>query len=135
MSKTIDDMIKNFKDTAEFEAFYEAQQQTIVQLSKKIKFLEDEKQNLLQQLAAAPVSNVERDPNAPSIKDEEQICTTQLQLLKMNSNSRELTAEECKKVEIYVKVLNMVRGKDTKMEDEYKKKNVDELLSLVQGGK
>jgi len=48
-----------------------------------------------------------------SISPEEMTCTEQLSILKANSMVRELTIEEAKKLEIYVKTLQTIRKEST----------------------
>lgn len=129
----INEMIENFKDFAELKVYSEAQYTTIVQLSKKIQDLEIERNNLKSILEqSTPLLQVNTDPK---IKDEETICVRQLQILNNESKNRELTYEECKKVEIYTKILVSLRNKDKNKENDAGKKDTDELLRLVEGGK
>ena len=49
--------------------------------------------------------------------DEETICVVQLAILKSLAMNRELTLEECKKTEIFCKVLKDIRNKVTKKDE------------------
>lgn len=136
-NKKTSQMVKEFKDMAELQQFAEAQYKTIIELSKKIQKLEEEKknaENMLKQsvpLIGATKEIVINDEDLLT-KDEEKICLDQLKLLNSKSKSQELTFEETKKVEIYSKVLNSLRqGPDKKIKDPAKKKDTAELLRMM----
>lgn len=128
----IEEMAQNFKEFAELKEFSESQHKTINELSKKIVQLEQEKEHLKDLL--------EKNTQGLAIlsekeKNEEKICIHQLSLLKEESDKRLLTYEETKKVEIYAKVLSSIRNGEKKKEDELGKKEIGDLLSLVEGEK
>jgi len=130
-------MVKDFKDLAELQQFAEAQYKTIIELSKKIQKLEEEKtisENLLKQ--ATPLVNNPKDITINDddllTKDEEKICIDQLKLLNIKSKSQELTFEETKKVEIFSKVLNSLRQTPNKSKGPLKKKDTAELLRMIE---
>ena len=61
--------------------------------------------------------------------DEELLCVEQIRMLKKQSVLRELTLEEAKKADIYVKMLTAIRGKSKNPDDAGKDLSVEELLS------
>lgn len=128
MIKVIED-IQKIEDLKEFA---EAQYYTIINQSKKIKNLEDNKEALELKISnTISTTNIIDSNNT----DAETICITQLRFLKLNSEIRELTLEETKKVETYTKTLLLIKGKDT--EDKINNKEItkgmstDQLLKLV----
>jgi hypothetical protein len=113
----IEEITKDFKDRADLEKFAESQYSLIVELSKKINKLEEEKLSLKRELDNKGLvinsNNVKELEKKLSItSDAESICVMQLSLLRDISLDRELTLEECKKTEIYTKVLNSLKEKD-----------------------
>ena len=102
----INDVVAKFDSKEELEAYCKAQHNTIVDLTKK-----------LEALKLAPIA-----PGQPVIinpkeflDNEEVICMIQIHRLRELAESRELTLEEAKKLEIYNKVL--IVAKANKMKD------------------
>jgi hypothetical protein len=127
------DLFGSFKSEEEKMAFMEAQLATITSLNRQ---LEQEKLKIKQLEAllkekAAPVLIGEEKDKEP-VPYEEQICKEQLKVLNETSYSRELTAEEARKVEIYSKILVLSKNKDVKKSDAFDKMDTKDLLKLVQ---
>lgn len=110
------DISNTFKDYAELKTFAESQYKLILELSKKINKLEQEKasvEKLLKEVDKEAKKEIIREQNkgkAP-ISDEEQICIDQLKLLNEMSTGIELNMEQSKKVEIFTKLLLALRAK------------------------
>jgi hypothetical protein len=132
----IEEITKNFKDRADLVKFAESQYELIVKLSKDINKLEEEKLVLKRQIDTQGIVTNKTDLKDLESKlavtsDAESICLMQLKLLRDKSLEGELTLEECKKTEIYTKVLNSLKEKDIS-------KNIDKtvdtksLLTLVE---
>lgn len=128
--KSIDDLEKSFTNLQEIN---DGQFRTIVDLKKQIEALKTENQALKQQLstntnALRPVT----DDNA--ISDEHLICITQLELLKNNAITRELTFEETKKVQIFTDILDKIKKYNSSSQDfSAEKLPVEDLLKLMEG--
>jgi hypothetical protein len=127
---SIDKTVAQYKDFNQLQEFAQAQQTTIVQLSKKIQKLEDERDHLKKLLESsvpliAPVKN-END------NDSEYICTMEISKLRDISTQRELTLEESRRLETYFKILTQINNKPKKEEKEVEKLSDDALLKLVE---
>lgn len=134
---SLDLMLNEAKDLAELRAFSEAQQKTIVKLSKKNKELEEEVAHLKKLLeSSAPIVAVDNAPTFQADKflttDQEAICRMQLNKLKEVSYERELTLEEAKRVEIFSKILNVLENSPKTIKVETKNLDNKELLSLLE---
>ena len=127
-------MAQEFQKIAELQAFNEAQQKTIIQLSKKIKALEEEKTHLKKLLeSSVPViQSTPQKSDGLETNDEETIALTQLRKLRDISLERELTLEEAKRCEIFFKILNASRNAPKTIEIKSKKLNTTDLLALVE---
>lgn len=129
--KTIEDLEKSFVDLQEVN---DSQFRTIIDLKKQIDALKAENQALkIQQPNGNNFVAVQGNDN--DISDEHLICITQLELLKNNAVTRELTFEETKKVQIFTDVLEKIK-KNNKAANEFsaEKLPVEDLLRLVEGG-
>ena len=122
------DLFQNFED---LKAFANAQQKTLIELTKKNKIYQDEIKHLKKLLeGAVPVINDK--PNVDfSANDEESIAREQLFLLKKISNDKELTMEEARKVEIYSKILSAPKNKSRDINVNSKQLEAGELLTLL----
>ena len=134
---SLDLMLNEAKDLAELRAFSEAQQKTIVKLSKKNKELEEEVSHLKKLLeSSAPIIATDNAPVIQADKfltsDQEAICRMQLNKLKEISYDRELTLEEAKRVEIFSKILNVLENSPKTIKVETKNLDNKELLSLLE---
>lgn len=117
----------------QLQLFAEAQQTTILQLSKKIQKLEDENKQLKSSvpIIKTQVDNIQQFGE----NDSEYICTLEISKLKNVSLERELTYEEAKRLEIYFRLLNQLNLTSKKVEKEVKNISTDELLKLVDNKK
>jgi len=129
--KTIEDLEKSFVDLQEVN---DSQFRTIIDLKKQIDALKAENQALKAQQSSGSNNFVAVQGNN-EISDEHLICITQLELLKNNAVTRELTFEEAKKVQIFTDVLEKIK-KNNKAANEFsaEKLPVEDLLRLVEGG-
>lgn len=105
---SIDKMLSELKDINELKKFAEAQNKTILNLSKELKDAKDKTKHL-EKLLESTVPSIPKDQNKYE-KEDETICIRQLQILRDLSNERELTYEECKKVDTYSKILQAIHG-------------------------
>lgn len=134
---SLDLMLNETKDLAELKAFSEAQQKTIVKLSKKNKELEEEVSHLKRLLeSSVPIIATDNTPVIQADKfltsDQEAICRMQLNRLKEVSYERELTLEEAKRVEIFSKIINVLENSPKTIKVETKNLDNKELLSLLE---
>ena len=130
-------MLDEVKDMAELRVFSEAQQKTILKLSKKNKELEEEVSHLKKLLESqTPLIQTDQSVGVPAEKfltsDQEAICRMELNKLKQNSFDRELTLEEAKRVDIYSKILNVLENSPKTIKVETKSIPSQDLMSLVQ---
>lgn len=130
MSST-DKMINQFTTLEDLQAFAKAQQKTLIDLTKKLKASEDKVKHLEKLIeGAVPLVN----PPAKidfAANDEESIAREQLYLLKRMSSERELNFEETKRVEIYSKILNALKGKPKDIEVPGKSLSIDQLTAAL----
>lgn len=127
MSKVIE-MFGQFSSEEEKNAFIEAQFATITNQNKQIEQLKAEKLHLEILLRQSSVPTIGKPDERPT---EEQICREQLRLLNEVSKSRELTAEEARKVDIYAKILTQSLATNKNKTSSVDGKSVEELLKLV----
>jgi hypothetical protein len=135
---SIDIMLSEVKDLAELRVFSEAQQKTIIKLSKKNKELEEEIVHLKKLLettapiiSPAPSAELSVSTEKFLTSDQEAICRMQLNKLKEISYERELTLEEAKRVEIFSKIINVLENSPKTIKVETKNLDNKELLSLL----
>ena len=136
MSNQVDKTVAQYRDFNQLQEFAQAQQNTIVQLSKKIQKLEDERDHLKKLLeSTVPLFNEPGKIVTPGkilTSAEEAICVMQLDRLRDISLERELTLEETRRVEIFSKVLASVKNKIKESESRVKQMSDEELLALVE---
>lgn len=133
------DISNTFKDYAELKTFAESQYKLILELSKKINKLEQEKasvEKLLKEVDKEAKKELlrEQNKNQVPVSDEEQICLTQLKLLNEMSETIELNMEQSKKVEIFTKLLLALKVKTPEEKKELFNPNEfkdEDLLKLV----
>jgi sulfur transfer protein SufE len=129
-------MIASIQDVEDLKSFAESQYKTIVDLSKKLSRLEEEKKSLEKLVENSVKQQSPRDPNDKTfeeVSDEEVIARTQLKLLRDVAIERELTLEETKKAETFTKLLLNIKGIDKKEKnDSLKKLNDEDLLKLLE---
>lgn len=134
---SLEKMLDEAKDLAELRVFSEAQQKTIVKLSKKNKELEEEISHLKKLLeSTAPIVTTSAEPAVSAEKflttDQEAICRMQLNRLKEVSYERELTLEEAKRVEIFSKIINVLENSPKTIKVETKSIDSKDLMSLIE---
>jgi hypothetical protein len=120
----------------ELKNYSKAQHLTITAQCKKINELERKIE-----AADTKILRLEQTETTSSVlskegqeSDGERICLVQLAILSGMSMNRELTLEECKKTEIYVKTLQTIRGKVVEKEkntEVSKRLTTAELMELV----
>lgn len=130
-------MFEETKELSDLRAFSEAQQKTIVQLTKKIKQLEEEREQLKNQLTT-PTVNVPKniEPSGAVAEkfltsDQEAICRTQLMKLREIAFDREMTLEETKKVEIFSKILSSIENAPKTIKIDTKTLDNSDLMGLL----
>lgn len=132
----VDKTIAQYKEFSQLQEFAHAQQQTIIQLSKKVQRLEEERDHLKTLLESTVPIIKEEGKNLPDNKfltsAEEAICTIQLDKLRSISVERELTLEETRRVEIFSKILATFRNMPKTIEIKSKQMKDEELLALVE---
>jgi hypothetical protein len=134
---SLEKMLDEVKDMSELRVFSEAQQKTIIKLSKKNKELEEEVVHLKKLLESqTPIIQSSEQPIGLGEKfltsDQESICRMELNKLKQTSFERELTLEEAKRVDIYSKILNVLENSPKTIKVETKGIPSQDLMSLVQ---
>jgi hypothetical protein len=128
-----DKMAQQFTDLAELQNYCNSQYELIIELSKKINNLEEERDHLkklLDQKEHPLIPQPSKIDVFSHVTDEEITCRMQLRMLKELSNERELTLEETKRFEIFTKVLSSIKSKEDnkpKMED----MKEEDLLSML----
>lgn len=134
------DIVKMISDITKFEdlqQFANAQYTTLLAQSKKIHKLQDDLNKALEELERKKQESLVHnslDTSQGVTNDAETTCLVQLALLKGKAMLCELTLEETKKVEIYAKVLQLIKTKSSEdSEDKKKVEKIDtkDLLSLV----
>ncbi len=113
--------------------FMTAQFEVITSLNKQVDQLKIEKRHLEHLLKdAVPVIAVLPTKEDSDLSTEQKICKEQLLLIKSFSDTRELTVEECRKVEIYSKILFQSKDSSKKPKSVVDGLPVGELLKLVE---
>lgn len=131
-------MFEETKELSDLKAFSEAQQKTIVQLTKKVKQLEEERDQLKSQINApvpTPSSNIEPSGAIADkflTSDQEAICRTQLMKLREIAFDREMTLEETKKVEIFSKILTSLENAPKTIKIDTKSMDNSDLMGLLE---
>lgn len=137
MSKSIDKMAEQFTSPEELKAYSEAQYKTILSLNEKLSIAQKE----IEQLKAANtklsqesvIKSTVPDGSQFKVTDEETACVIQIALLKANALERELTMDETKRLEIFVKTLQIIRNKveTKKPEKDTSKMSTEELMAFM----
>jgi hypothetical protein len=138
----LDKMVEQFTSIEELQAYSAAQYNTILSLNTKInelnKQLEElsKKNAILSKDLAVASLGTSVDKNQFAVSDEEATCTIQIAMIKTNAMQRELTTDETKRLEIYVKTLQVIKGRDvkddkSKQEKELAKMSSAELLEYM----
>lgn len=135
MSDTISKTILQYKEMSQLQAYAEAQNSTILQMSKKLKKIEEERDHLKQLLeSSVPILKSDKPQLGEKFltSSEEAICVMQLEKLRDISSERELTLEEARRVEIFSKVLSASKNSPKVIELKTKHMTNDELLAIVE---
>jgi len=131
----MDKTIAQYKEMSQLQEFASAQQKTIIQLSKKIQKIEEERDHLKTLLeSSVPLIKTEGQQMGEKFltSAEEAICVAQLDMLRDISVKREFTLEETRKVEVFSKVLAAVRNAPKTIEIKNKNMSTEQLLALVE---
>lgn len=138
-NNNLDKMSIKFKEFSELQMFAEAQQKTIVSLTKKLNEKEDEIKHLKKLIEGAvpllPSTETSSLIINLSDSDEKNICKLELNKLKKLSLDRELTLEEAKKVDIYSKLLLSIDAKTVKPPRDVSPISDDDLLIALKSEK
>ncbi len=117
-NNSIDRLADQYNDTeSDTKAYLKAQASTIISQTKQINEARKKLEELSRQCETLTIENTRLKALAPAsaldvtIADEESICIVQLALLNNLSMQRELVLEETKRVEIYSKILMLLRSK------------------------
>lgn len=130
-------MFDETKELSDLKAFSEAQQKTIVQITKKMKQLEEERDHLKTLLeSTAPIIQTHQNNSVIAEKfltsDQEAICRTQLMRLREIALEREMTLEETKKVEIFSKILTALENAPKVIKLDTKSIDSGDLMGLLE---
>jgi small-conductance mechanosensitive channel len=135
---SIDSLAETYAtEETDTKAYIKAQQGTIINQTRQINELRKKLEELSKQCEQLTIENTQMKALAPStgiieMTDQESICLVQIALLKNFALQRELTLEECKKVEIYVKVLKEIKSaKPEKEEISASSLSNEELIALM----
>jgi hypothetical protein len=143
-NKSIDKMAEQFTSPEELKAYSEAQFKTILKLNEEINSLKVECEQLIQEnkaLKQKTITNeVSGEKNQFEVSNEEATCVVQIALIKNNALERELTMDETKRLEIFVKILQSLRNKEkpekgedvSGLSDDEIKRKMDEALKSPQ---
>lgn len=121
-------------EVKQLQAYSNAQANTIVELSKKLKIKEDEITHL-KKLLEGSVPLVKENSNGVlkfEASDQEYICRTEINKLRDISRDRELSLEDCKKFDIYSKILKDLQNAPKTIEIQAKKLSDAELLAVIE---
>lgn len=122
----IEALAEKYKTKEDLAAYADAQYKTIIKLTKRIAKLEEDKIDLQTKVQEAG-SGINID-NPLGVTDEEAICLMELTKLRNKSIQEELTMEECRKVETYVKTLSTIRNQPKKIDIQTKGMTTEDLL-------
>jgi len=126
MSGNIDTIAERYKTKEELQAYAQAQYKSIIKLTRRIAKLEDDNDDLRRELKESG-STLTID-NPLGITDEEAICLMELNKLRNQSLITDLTMEECRKVETYVKTLATIRNQPKIIDIQTKGMTTEDLL-------
>lgn len=131
----VDKTIAQYKDFDQLQQFAQAQQTTIIQLSKKLQKLEDERDHLKSLLeSSVPLMKTEETRELEKLhgNNTENICHNEIKKLRDVSSVRELTYEEAKRLDIYFKIITQISNFSKPIETKAKQMSSAELLKLVE---
>lgn len=118
-NKSIDKMAAQFTSLEELQAYCDAQYKTILTLNNKLQSSEKELEDLRNEIAKLKQEQLlnnakQSSSNQFATSDEETACVIQIAMLKEHALSRELTMDETKKLDTFVRVLQSIRSKEVK---------------------
>lgn len=132
-------ILSNFDSVEDLKEYASSQYKTIITQSKKIteleKKLEATESKLLEAEKKSAISSA-LTIEQTECSDTEAVCVIQIAILKGLAMNRELTLEEVKKLEIFAKTLQLIKGKpvpEEKKKETPSKISTAELLKLVDG--
>jgi len=133
----INELVKEFESIEEIQSFAKQQFKQILDLSKKINELEEERNHLKELLQngvplIAPKEDLPENNNLIITNDAKTIAEIQLKRLKDTAFTKELTLEETKKVEIYSKIINADELKPKTIKAVAKTLDDKELMKLIE---
>lgn len=131
-------IVDTFTEIEDLREYSNSQYKVIVSQSKKISELEKKLESVESKLAKSEQVNtvagaLSKDQDGTN-DDGTTICLVQLALLRSKAMNDELTLEECKKAEIYVKTLQVIKGKNVegiKPKDTGRALTNEELIALM----
>jgi|GEM_PF-2060277 hypothetical protein len=138
---SIDKLVETYsKSEDEQKAYIKAQQTTIINQTKEINALKREIEKLAAENERILLENAQLKALSGGAKGdfsttaEETICLVQLEMIKNMALTRELTLEETKKSEIFLKMLQSIRGKAAQQSEEEKveKLSNEDLLKFME---
>ena len=126
---TIDKIADTLDNVEDLRRFSAAQFNTIQKLVKRVSQLEKENNELRASKSSQDNQSILTINQPQGVSDEETICILELNKLKNLSLVKELTLEECRKVETYVRSLNSIRARKDAVQNPAKEKSTEELLN------
>jgi len=127
-------MAEQFKDFAELQAYSNAQNRTIIDQSKKLREKDEEIKHLKKLLeGSVPLIKEVKDKSKLEANDQEYICRVEINKLRVVSDERELTLEECKRFDIYSKILKELANQPKTIEIQAKTLSERDLIAVISG--
>lgn len=128
--------ILQYREMSQLQEYAQAQETTILQISKKIQKYEDQIKHL-EELLKTTVPTI--SSQLPGVKinansDAEYICVIEIAKLKNRASLAEdvLTLEESRKLDTYYKILNNINSKPNKVEKDAEQLPTENLLQIVE---
>lgn len=112
----------------DLQEFCEKQHREIIGLLQTNKVLQEENEHLKKLVTENDAFVIE---TTTKLSPEEMICLEQIQMLKKTSETNALTLEEARKLDTYVKLIRLIRGKE-KADELLKPFKTEDLLKLVE---
>lgn len=132
-------MAQQFTSLEELQAYSDAQYKTILKQNEEINVFKARISELEQKIAAlnsqAAANSVSVESSSQQATNEEVACVTQIYLIKNNAMTRELTTDEARRLELYVKTLQIIRNKEpakSKSEKEAAGMSTEELIKQAE---
>lgn len=138
MSKDIVSVLKDFKEMVELRKFAESQQVLINDLNNKMLSLQKENGDLKLIILETNKDKIISTGMTPGVikielTPEELIIAQQISRLQNSSEQRELTLEEVKKLDLYIKNYNLIKSQPTTIVGESRNINLpdQQLLDIA----